>query len=72
MEQLWGAIGAVFASWNGKRAIAYRNIENIPHDWGTAVNVQTMVLEIWAIRAPRAWPLRATPATATATFTANI
>ena len=42
-EQLWGAIGAVFASWNGKRAIAYRNIENIPHDWGTAVNVPTMV-----------------------------
>ena len=42
-EQLWGAISAVFASWNGKRAIAYRNIENIPHDWGTAVNVQTMV-----------------------------
>ena len=43
MEQLWGAIGAVFASWNGKRAIAYRAIENIPDDWGTAVNVQTMV-----------------------------
>ena len=43
MQQLWGAIGAVFASWNGKRAIAYRNIENIPHDWGTAVNVQSMV-----------------------------
>ena len=43
MEQLWGAIGAVFASWNGKRAIAYRAIENIPNDWGTAVNVQTMV-----------------------------
>ena len=43
MQQLWGAIGAVFASWNGKRAIAYRNIENIPHDWGTAINVQTMV-----------------------------
>ena len=43
MQQLWGAIGAVFASWNGKRAIAYRIIENIPHDWGTAVNVQTMV-----------------------------
>ena len=42
-EQLWGAIGAVFASWNGKRAVAYRNIEKIPHDWGTAVNVQTMV-----------------------------
>lgn len=43
MEQLWGAIGAVFASWNGKRAIAYRAIEGIPNDWGTAVNVQTMV-----------------------------
>ncbi len=43
IEQLWGAIGAVFASWNGKRAVAYRRIEGIPDDWGTAVNVQTMV-----------------------------
>ena len=43
MEQLWGGILAVFASWNGKRAIAYRNIEGIPDDWGTAVNVQAMV-----------------------------
>ncbi|MDD3088300.1 MAG: pyruvate, phosphate dikinase, partial [Candidatus Omnitrophica bacterium] len=43
MKQLWGGIGAVFASWNGKRAISYRRIENIPHEWGTAVNVQTMV-----------------------------
>nr|MBU1327830.1 pyruvate, phosphate dikinase [Candidatus Omnitrophota bacterium] len=42
-EQLWGAISAVFASWNGKRAISYRRIENIPDEWGTAVNVQTMV-----------------------------
>ena len=42
-DQLWGAIGAVFASWNGKRAIAYRQIENIPDEWGTAVNVQAMV-----------------------------
>ena len=42
-KQLWGAIGAVFASWNGKRAVAYRRIEGIPDDWGTAVNVQTMV-----------------------------
>ena len=41
--QLWGAIGAVFSSWNGKRAVAYRNIEKIPHEWGTAVTVQTMV-----------------------------
>ncbi len=43
MEQLWGAIGAVFQSWNGKRAISYRLIEGIPHEWGTAVNVQSMV-----------------------------
>jgi pyruvate,orthophosphate dikinase len=43
MEQLWGAIGAVFKSWNGKRAISYRRIEGIPDDWGTAVNVQSMV-----------------------------
>ncbi len=42
-EQLWGGIGAVFASWNGKRAIAYRKIEGIPDEWGTAVNVQAMV-----------------------------
>jgi len=43
MEQLWGGIGAVFKSWNGKRAVAYRRIEGIPDDWGTAVNVQAMV-----------------------------
>ena len=43
MEQLWGGIGAVFRSWNGKRAVAYRRIEGIPDDWGTAVNVQAMV-----------------------------
>jgi pyruvate,orthophosphate dikinase len=42
-DQLWGAIGAVFASWNGRRAIEYRRIEGIPDDWGTAVNVQAMV-----------------------------
>ncbi|MBU2258261.1 MAG: pyruvate, phosphate dikinase, partial [Candidatus Omnitrophica bacterium] len=43
MEQLWGGIGAVFSSWNGKRAISYRRIEGIPDEWGTAVNVQSMV-----------------------------
>jgi len=43
MQQLWGGISAVFSSWNGKRAISYRRIENIPDEWGTAVNVQTMV-----------------------------
>ena len=42
-EQLWGAIEAVFKSWNGKRAIQYRKIEKIPNKWGTAVNVQSMV-----------------------------
>jgi pyruvate,orthophosphate dikinase len=41
--QLWGGISAVFQSWNGKRAISYRRIEGIPEEWGTAVNVQTMV-----------------------------
>ena len=43
MKQLWGGIKAVFQSWNGRRAINYRRIENIPHEWGTAVNVQAMV-----------------------------
>ncbi|HEX8729790.1 MAG TPA: pyruvate, phosphate dikinase [Ktedonobacterales bacterium] len=43
IEQLRLAIEAVFASWNNKRAIDYRNINKIPHDLGTAVNVQTMV-----------------------------
>lgn len=43
IEQLWGAISAVFQSWMGKRAISYRRFENIPDEWGTAVNVQSMV-----------------------------
>ncbi|SHO59673.1 pyruvate phosphate dikinase [Pseudoxanthobacter soli DSM 19599] len=42
-EQLWGAIGAVFGSWNSARAITYRRIHTIPESWGTAVNVQAMV-----------------------------
>ncbi len=42
-EQLWGAIGAVFNSWHNKRAITYRRLNKIPDNWGTAVNVQTMV-----------------------------
>ena len=42
-QQLMGGVGAVFASWNGKRAIEYRRIERIPDQWGTAVNVQAMV-----------------------------
>jgi pyruvate,orthophosphate dikinase len=42
-EQLWGGISAVFRSWNANRAVEYRRINRIPHDWGTAVNVQAMV-----------------------------
>ena len=42
-EQLWGAISAVFLSWNSKRAKTYRKINYIPDDWGTAINVQAMV-----------------------------
>jgi len=42
-EQLWGAIGAVFKSWDNERAKTYRKLHQIPEDWGTAVNVQAMV-----------------------------
>lgn len=43
MEQVWGAVGAVFGSWMNDRAMVYRRMNGIPHDWGTAVNVQAMV-----------------------------
>ena len=43
VEQLWGAVGAVFASWMNNRAITYRRLNEIPAAWGTAVNVQAMV-----------------------------
>ena len=42
-DQLWGAVVAVFNSWNGDRAVYYRNMHGYPSDWGTAVNVQAMV-----------------------------
>jgi pyruvate, orthophosphate dikinase len=42
-EQLWGAVGAVFSSWESERAKVYRRLNSIPSDWGTAVNVQAMV-----------------------------
>ncbi len=42
-EQLWGAVGAVFGSWMSPRAITYRRLNEIPENWGTAVNVQSMV-----------------------------
>ena len=43
MDQLWGAIGAVFDSWDNDRAVVYRRQYGIPHEWGTATNVQAMV-----------------------------
>jgi pyruvate,orthophosphate dikinase len=43
VDQLWGAIAAVFGSWNTQRAVTYRRLHKIPEDWGTAVNVQAMV-----------------------------
>ena len=43
MEQVWGAIGAVFGSWMNDRAMVYRRTYGIPHEWGTATNVQAMV-----------------------------
>src|SRR5215469_12538486 len=43
MEQVWGAVGAVFGSWMNDRAVVYRRTYGIPHEWGTAVNVQAMV-----------------------------
>ncbi|MFM8423391.1 MAG: pyruvate, phosphate dikinase, partial [Candidatus Fonsibacter sp.] len=42
-EQLWGAISAVFKSWQNQRAKTYRRLNNIPEEWGTAVNIQSMV-----------------------------
>src|SRR5260370_8919532 len=43
MEQMWGAVASVFASWNNDRAIAYRRQDAYPHDWGTAANICSMV-----------------------------
>ncbi|HCI89009.1 MAG TPA: pyruvate, phosphate dikinase, partial [Gammaproteobacteria bacterium] len=43
MDQLWGAVGAVFGSWKNDRAILYRQQYGIPAEWGTAVNIQAMV-----------------------------
>jgi len=42
-EQLWGAVSAVFGSWNNQRAMTYRRLNKIPAEWGTAVNIQSMV-----------------------------
>ena len=47
-DQLWGAIGAVFGSWQSERARVYRRLSDVPADWGTAVTVQARCSEIWA------------------------
>ena len=67
-EQLWGGIKAVFQSWNGKRAISYRRIENIPHEWGTAVNVQAMVFGNTGEQSATGVAFTRNPATGTNTF----
>ena len=43
LDQLWGAINAVFGSWMNNRAHIYRKLHDIPESWGTAVNIQSMV-----------------------------
>ncbi len=70
-EQLWGAVGAVFDSWMNARAIKYRELNNIPAAWGTAVNVQAMVFGTWATPPPPASPSPATPRPARRSFTAS-
>ncbi|HRR50076.1 MAG TPA: pyruvate, phosphate dikinase, partial [Bacteroidales bacterium] len=67
-EQLWGGIGAVFKSWNGKRAIAYRRIEGIPDEWGTAVTVQSMVFGNMGDKSATGVAFSRNPATGEAKF----
>ena len=69
--QLWGSISAVFKSWVGKRAISYRRIENIPEDWGTAVNVQTMVFGNMGDNSATGVAFTRNPATGKMYFTVN-
>ena len=68
MEQLWGGIGAVFKSWNGKRAISYRRIEGIPDEWGTAVTVQSMVFGNMGDKSATGVAFSRNPATGEAKF----
>jgi pyruvate,orthophosphate dikinase len=62
-EQLWGAIGAVFQSWDNERAIIYRKLNNIPGHWGTAVNVQSMVFGNMGARSATGVAFTRNPAT---------
>jgi pyruvate,orthophosphate dikinase len=63
VEQLWGAIGAVFDSWGNERAIIYRKLNNIPGHWGTAVNVQSMVFGNMGARSATGVAFTRNPAT---------
>jgi pyruvate,orthophosphate dikinase len=67
-EQLWGGIGAVFQSWNGKRAVSYRRIEGIPDAWGTAVSVQSMVFGNMGDHSATGVAFTRNPATGDGTF----
>ena len=63
MEQLWGAIGAVFNSWKIPRACTYRALMVSQEDWGTGVTCKPWYLAIWATIVQQALPLHATPST---------
>ena len=71
MEQLWGAICAVFRSWMNERAILYRKMEGIPDEWGTAVSVMAMVFGNMAKRRLRVFVLAAMPQLARTCSTAS-
>jgi pyruvate,orthophosphate dikinase len=72
-DQLWGSVFAVFNSWNNDRAMYYRQLNNIPHEWGTAVMYKRWSLAIWAIVAPTGVAFTRDAATGGESFqTANI
>ena len=71
IEQLWGAICAVFRSWMNERAILYRKMEGIPDEWGTAVSVMEWYSATWATLRLRAYASAATPPTARTCSTAS-
>ena len=70
-EQLWGAIAAVFGSWQNQRAVTYRRLHGIPEDWGTAVTVQAMVFGNHSSARPPGSRSRATPPPGCANSTAS-
>jgi len=70
-EQLFMAIEAVFRSWNNPRAILYRQLNNIPDDWGTAVNIVQMVFGNRAMIVVLVLPLPGTPPLAKRNFTVS-